>query len=91
MFDSADSIEKPSEQEIRVKKAKMARNMLLVALFTIGLALTHLSYLLTRACHYKEAKIRSSGKCAFRTSLPNVLKIQGSRSIKLYLLYMHHL
>ena len=32
------------------------------ALSQIGLLLTHVSYLLTRACHYKEGMIRSGGK-----------------------------
>ena len=85
MFDSADSIEKAVEHEIRVKKAKKAAwSMLLLSLSLsqIGLVLTHVSYLLTRACHYKEEKITSSGKDV--TVLTVFLPHHGEFNVRLH-------
>ena len=65
MFDSADSIEKAVELEIKARKAKKvgwSMLLLVVSLSQICLVLTHVSYLLTRACHYKEETIRGGGK-----------------------------
>ena len=63
MFDSADSIEKAAEHEMRVIQAKVAWSMLLLLVsISNWLPLTHVPYLLTGACHYKEEMIRSGGK-----------------------------